>query len=105
MTSKKPTTTTEPVKKPRAQKKLQQQTEELSLKQREQLGIYDTKNVDMKVKKTTKKPKEEPVAQPSVPVKSTRAPSMVKGSNEAKQWGARMRELKLAKKNQQIEVV
>ncbi len=93
MASKRPATTTQPIKKPRAVKKKE-------LLENPDLPISEP----AKVKKTTKKAKEEPIAQPStVPVeKPKRKSNIVAGSAEAKAWSERMklaREKKKAERN------
>lgn len=80
MTSKKPTTTTQPVKtKPRALKKQE-------LIENKNLPVVEP----LKVKKT-KKPKEDPITLPSAPPntpveKTKRKSNIVAGSEEAKAW-------------------
>ena len=96
MASKKPTTTTQPVKtKPRAIKKQE-------LIENKDLPVVET----VKVKKTTKKAKEEPVAQPStLPVVETptkRKSNIEKGSQAAFEWSLKMKAAREAKKAERL---
>ena len=98
MASKKPTTTTQPVKtKPRAIKKQE-------LIENKDLPVVET----VKVKKTTKKAKEEPVAQPSTlpvvetPSKPKRKSNIEKGSQAAAEWSLKMKAAREAKKAERL---
>jgi PBP1b-binding outer membrane lipoprotein LpoB len=91
MASKKPTTTTQPVKKPRVPK-LQQQVTDLVAQQPE---VVKTKRI--------KKTKEEPVAQENVVSNiPKRKSTLEKGSQAALDWGAKMKTLKEAKKAERL---
>ncbi len=93
MTSKRPAPTQSVKTKPRALKKQE-------LIENKDLPVIEP----VKVKKTTKKPKEEPVAQPpTLPVEKTKRKStMVKGSEEAKAWSEKMKLAREAKKAERL---
>lgn len=96
MTSKKPTTTTQPVKtKPRALKKQE-------LIENKNLPVVEP----LKVKKT-KKPKEDLIALPSAPPntpveKTKRKSNIVAGSEEAKAWSEKMKQAREKKKAERL---
>ena len=101
MASKKPTTTTQPVKtKPRAIKK-QELIENKDLPVVEAVKALGVSPRERAVKKT-KEPKQEPVALPVVetPSKLKRKSNIVAGSDEAKAWSEKM---KLAREKKKAE--
>ncbi len=97
MASKKATTTTQPVKtKPRALKKQE-------LIENKDLPVVEP----LKVKKTTKKPKEDPITLPSAPPntpieKPKRKSNIEAGSEEAKAWSERMKQAREKKKAERL---
>ena len=104
MASKKPTTTTQPVKtKPRTIKK-QELIENKDLPVIEPVKALGTSPRERAVKKTTKKAKEEPVAQPStLPVeKPKRKSNIEKGSQAAAEWSLKMKAAREAKKAERL---
>ena len=97
MASKKPVTTIQPTKKPRSAKKQE-------LIENKDTTIFENEKSSLKVKKTTKKPKEEPVAQPStLPVeKPKRKSNIEKGSQAAAEWSLKMKAAREAKKAERL---